>query len=302
MQMEAPKHRQLLETLASARTIPFRPELLPHRREAQLSSLHLSALHWRGSGPPVLLLHGGALAAHTWDLVCLALGDEAQCVALDLPGHGHSGWRESYGIDSGVADVREFIDRLEWPTLHLVGMSLGGNIAFHLAASQPERVRSLTIVDVGPRVNLGATDNMRRFLLAADKFSQFEDLLAAALAVSSRKDSDLLRYRYESLVRVNPDGTWQWLQHRHPHDFEDTLAKLREMPPLAPRIRCPVLIVRGGRSRVISEQDARQFAAMFTHGNALMVPDAGHNVQEDNPKALAEALRSHFRAAESVSR
>jgi pimeloyl-ACP methyl ester carboxylesterase len=298
--MQDTDRAHLLETLTSARGIVFRRELLPLRRTEAVTKLQLSALFWRGKGPPLLLLHGGALSANTWDLVCMALGDDAQCVALDLPGHGHSGWLETYGIDSGVANVAEFIDRLSWPTLHIVGMSLGGNIAFHLAASNPARIRSLTIVDLGPKVNLKSTDNMRKFLEAADQHRRFDDLVAAALEVSSRHDPDLLRYRYHSLVRVNADGTWNWLQHRHPHDFEDTLAKLREMPSLTSRIHCPVMIVRGGRSKVVTAQDAKEFAAMFAHGKAIIVPDAGHNVQEDNPVALAEALRSHIRAADRV--
>jgi pimeloyl-ACP methyl ester carboxylesterase len=290
--------RQLLQRLTTARGIAFRSDLLPRRRNELLTKLSLSALHWHGKGAALLLLHGGALSANTWDMVCMALGDDARCVALDLPGHGDSGWLETYGIESAVADVTEFIDRLAWPTLHIVGMSLGGNIAFHLSAAHPRRIRSLAIVDVGPKVNLGATDNMRRFLHAADQFSSFDELVTGALKASPRSDPELVRYRYLSLVRVNPDGTWSWRQHRHPHNFEDTLAKLREMPSLAPRISCPVLIVRGARSRVVTSEDMREFAAMFVHGSAAIVADAGHNVQEDNPKQLAEALRSHIQAAE----
>jgi pimeloyl-ACP methyl ester carboxylesterase len=297
--MQDESSEQLLRKLTAARGIAFRSDLLPQRRTEPVTKLSLSALHWQGKGPALLLLHGGALSANTWDMVCMALGDDARCVALDLPGHGDSGWLETYGIESAVADVTEFVDRLAWPTLHIVGMSLGGNIAFHLSAAQPRRIRSLTIVDVGPRVNLGATDNMRQFLLAADQFATFDDLVAGALKASPRSDPALLRYRYLSLVRVNPDGSWNWRQHRHPHNFEDTLAKLREMPSLAPRIRCPVMIVRGGRSRVITSEDVHEFAAAFAHGRTLIVPDAGHNVQEDNPKQLAEALRSQIRAGET---
>jgi pimeloyl-ACP methyl ester carboxylesterase len=290
--------RQLLEKLTAARGIRFRPDLLPQRQSALVAKLSLSALHWRGNGPPLLLLHGGALSANTWDMVCMTLGDDARCVALDLPGHGDSGWLQTYDIKAGVDAVAQFVDQLHWPTFHIVGMSLGGNIAFHLSATRPERVRSLTIVDIGPKVNLGATNNMRDFLQAADQFATFDQLVAGALKVSPRSDPQLLRYRYQSLVRLNADGTWSWRQHRHPHNFEDTLAKLREMPALASRIPCPVMIVRGGRSRVVTSDDAREFAALFVRGHAVLIRNAGHNVQEDNPRDLGEALRSHLAAAE----
>lgn len=288
---------QLLEQLTAARGIPFQARLLPQRRQVQLSKLRLSALHWSGTGPALLLLHGGALSANTWDMVCMALADDAHCIALDLPGHGDSGWLPTYGIDSGVDDVKQFVDQLPWPSLHVAGMSLGGNIAFHLAAAHPHQIRSLTIVDVGPKVDLAGTDNMREFLRAADQFKTFDQLVDGARRVSPRSDPQLLRYRYQSLVRVNADGTWNWRQHRHPHNFEDTLAKLREMPALASRIACPVMIVRGARSRVVTSDDARAFAAMFSRGHAVIIDDAGHNVQEDNPRALAQALRLHLAAA-----
>ena len=121
--MQDRERQALLEKLAAARGISFRPELLPRRSNERLSRVALSALHWSGRGVPLLLLHGGALSAHTWDLVCMALGDDAECVALDLPGHGHSGWLDSYSIDSIVSDVGQFVDRLGWPTLHIGGMS-----------------------------------------------------------------------------------------------------------------------------------------------------------------------------------
>jgi pimeloyl-ACP methyl ester carboxylesterase len=298
--MHSESAERLLQRLTEARGIAFRPDLLPQRRNEPVTKLTLSALHWQGQGPALLLLHGGALSANTWDMVCMALGDDARCVALDLPGHGDSGWLDTYGIDSAVADVAEFVGRLGWQKLHIVGMSLGGNIAFHFSSGNPQRVRSLTIVDVGPRVNLGATDNMLRFLRAADHLATFEELVGGACKASPRSDPELLRYRYLSLVRVSPDGTWCWRQHRHLHNFEDTLAKLREMPSLASRISCPVMIVRGGRSRVVTAEDMSEFASMFSRGCTVTIPEAGHNVQEDNPKALAEALRAHLREAEAV--
>jgi pimeloyl-ACP methyl ester carboxylesterase len=177
-------------------------------------------------------------------------------------------------------------------------MSLGGNVAFHFVATHLARALSLTMVDIGPRVDFGATANMRAFVDNAIQCKTFEELVAAALKASPRTDPDLIRYRYGTLVRLEADGFWSWRQDRRkPHDFEHILGKLREMPSLVQRVTCPVLIARGGRSRVISNRDAREFAAMFGNGTAVTISEAGHNIQEDNPKELATALRAITKAS-----
>jgi pimeloyl-ACP methyl ester carboxylesterase len=290
----------LLEKLAVARGIGFRRALLPSREFfAVASGRKLSALRWRGRGPPLILLHGGALTAHTWDLMCLALDQDAECIAVDLAGHGHSDWSDAYSIDAGARDIAALVDRLSFARVHIAGMSLGGNIAFHFVAAHPQRASSLAMIDVGPQVNFGATANMRDFVDTAEQHRSLDALVDAALIASPRSDRDLIRYRYQAMINEAPDGSWTPRQdRRRPHDYDHILGKLREMPSLASHVNCPVLVVRGGRSRVLSDDDAREFAAMFGNGRTITIPDAGHNVQEDNPKALAEALRAMLASSE----
>src|SRR4051794_29585256 len=86
----------------------------------------ISALVW-GAGPAELvLLHGGAQNAHTWDTVALAI--DRPLVAVDLPGHGHSdgGRNGSLDVVANAADVASAIRALAPEALAVVGMSLGG--------------------------------------------------------------------------------------------------------------------------------------------------------------------------------
>ena len=110
----------------------------------------ISGIFWGGEPPQLILLHGGAQNAHTWDTVALAL--DIPLLALDLPGHGHSDWRPECDYTPFVlADqVSEAIKYWAPETEALVGMSLGGLTALCIAADHPQIVKRLGIVDVTP--------------------------------------------------------------------------------------------------------------------------------------------------------
>ncbi|HYA68090.1 MAG TPA: alpha/beta fold hydrolase, partial [Acidimicrobiales bacterium] len=89
----------------------------------------LSALVWTDREPELVLLHGGAQNAHTWDTVAMALG--RPLVAIDLPGHGHSDGPGDYGhrqldVEGYASDVAAAIGQLAPEAAGVVGMSLGG--------------------------------------------------------------------------------------------------------------------------------------------------------------------------------
>lgn len=277
----------LLKRLARARGLAMRPAPASGWFTAS-DSVTLHFLDWPGGLETLVLLHGGALSAHTFDLLALALTERVRCVALDLRGHGLSGWSEAYRIERGAADVVELADHLGVPRLHLAGMSLGGCVAGHAAVGLGARLASLAFIDVGPRVSFSATANLRQFMAEVDATAPLADVVRAALAASPRSDPDLMLYRYQALLR--PDGGWR-ADRRRPSDYAHILGRLAELCALAPRIACPTLVIKGGRSQVLTEGDVRAFAARFPRGGWALVPDAGHNVQEDRPAALAAELR-----------
>src|SRR3954447_17942319 len=97
----------------------------------------LSALVWGTDDPELVLLHGGAQNAHTWDTVALAL--DRPLVALDLPGHGHSSHRDDhvYWPADNAASVEIAVRALAPDAKLLVGMSLGGLTALALTDRSP---------------------------------------------------------------------------------------------------------------------------------------------------------------------
>ena len=107
---------------------------------------------WRrpGSTRPVLAIHGLSSTSRLWSWT-LAAAPDVDLVAADLSGRGWSTPRsDASTLDGHVADQLAVLDALGLGTVDVLGMSLGGFVAVQLAATAPERVRSLTLLDGGP--------------------------------------------------------------------------------------------------------------------------------------------------------
>src|SRR5215469_11587656 len=127
--------------------------ILPESKEMTREGMRLHYLDWGSRGqPPILFLHGAALNAHTWDVVCLMLRGQHHCYALDQRGHGESAWAEDadYGGDAHRGDIEAFVDHLGLDKFVLVGHSMGGFNAFNYAVHHSRRLSGLVLVDAGP--------------------------------------------------------------------------------------------------------------------------------------------------------
>jgi pimeloyl-ACP methyl ester carboxylesterase len=115
------------------------------------NGLRLAARWWDGGDltrPTVVLLPATAETASDWDAIAEDLSHDRLVVALNLRGHGASDWPGSYSIDAMAEDVRELLARLDGP-VDLVGHSLGGLVAWWVAAADSSMVRRLVLEDVG---------------------------------------------------------------------------------------------------------------------------------------------------------
>jgi pimeloyl-ACP methyl ester carboxylesterase len=260
--------------------------------------IRLRALDWGGDGAPVLLLHGGALTAQTWDYVCVGLRSEFRLIALDMRGHGESSWSDDYSIGRLAADATQTAVALGLPRLHVVGMSLGGVVAAELALTTTDLVRSLVMVDVAPGVEFDGTARMRGFLNGMTGAPSVDAVTDAAMRTSPGNDRERVAYRMNALLRQRADGVWQWRRDsRRIVDYPHILSHIERLQHRVGGFAAPFLMVRGGRSRSMPAPAAMAFASRFQDGRFVEISDAGHNVQEDNPAALIQVLRAFWNTA-----
>jgi pimeloyl-ACP methyl ester carboxylesterase len=275
--------------------------VLPVDRHTLVRDFRLHYLDWGGDGPPALLfLHGGALTAHTWDLVCLALRADHRCLALDQRGHGDSEWSPSmdYGPDAHLRDIGGLIESLGLARPVLIGQSLGGLHALMLAARDPSLVAAVVAVDVGPGVRTAGARRVADFAIEDPGPGPFEEFVRRAVAFNPRRDPELLRYSLRHNLRRLHDGSWTWKYDRRrvgEEYFHSTRRAVEELRERAGAIACPVLVVRGADSDVFGADAAAAFAGALAEGSWATVEAAGHNVQGDNPRGLVEALDGFLR-------
>jgi pimeloyl-ACP methyl ester carboxylesterase len=252
----------------------------------------VSALVWDDDDPEIVLVHGGAQNAHTWDTVALAL--DRPLVAVDLPGHGHSDWRadRQYWPLENAVDVATTMRALAPSPRVVVGMSLGGLTSVVLAARHPELVPRLVLVDVTPGTDREKAAPITAFVAGPERFASFDEILERTVAFNPTRTESSLRRGILHNAREHDDGTWTWRYDRW------RLAEGEDVPDFRPlwddvsKLTMPLMLVRGADSGVVGDEDVVELRRRQPNVRVEVVEGAGHSVQGDRPVELARLIES----------
>jgi pimeloyl-ACP methyl ester carboxylesterase len=264
----------------------------------------LSALIWGAEAASYVFLHGGGQNAHTWDTVALALGQPL--VAIDLPGHGHSFVPDvSVGISPTILAgyIGEGIAQLTTKPIHLIGMSLGGLTSIGVAATHPELVASLTLVDITPGVKGAKTAAIGAFVNGPATFPSFEELLARTIEHNpTRTEASMRRGILHNAMQLD-DGSWMWRYRRGgaaspiggaasaAKGHNDGIPSFTALWDQVASLKMPVMLMRGMRSQsVIDDDDEAELLRRQPSARIERFVEAGHSIQGDMPVELAAVL------------
>jgi pimeloyl-ACP methyl ester carboxylesterase len=250
----------------------------------------ISGLRWGEGVPELMLVHGGAQNAHTFDTVALAL--QRSLIALDLPGHGHSD-PSPYGnsaIESHARDLARAMEQLSDHALPLVGMSLGGLTSLLVASERPDLVRRLVLVDITPGVNADKARHITTFVNGPATFESFDDLLERTVTHNPTRSVSSLRRGILHNAIQRPDGTWVWRHQQHgPAPLE--APPVSDLWERVGSLRVPVALVRGmAAGSVVDDEDEAELRRLQPEATIAHVAGAGHSIQGDQPVLLARVI------------
>ena len=255
----------------------------------------LSALRWGTDEVEVVLLHGAAQNAHTWDTVALALRPTA-ILALDLPGHGRSGWRDDAAYDPYTN--AEVVIEVFGPFPRRAG-ALGGDVPGRphrcaVAARRPDLVSALAVVDVTPGVTRHKAKEIHEFIAGPQSFASFQEIFERTVAFNPTRSASSLRRGILHNAHRDEGGTWEWNYDRR-LPTSGRFPSQEELWEDVESTTMPYLLVRGADSPIVDDDDVAELRRRRSDARVELVEEAGHSVQGDQPLVLAELLRRHRR-------
>jgi pimeloyl-ACP methyl ester carboxylesterase len=257
-------------------------------RIATVNGLRLHYLEWGDPAKPaMILLHGIARHAHTFDHIAPLFARDRHVIALDLRGHGDSAWSAdgAYLVQDYVTDLEAFVTQLRLSRLTLLGNSTGGRVVQVFAGLHPASVDRLVVEDVGPERPQSIADGFaRRVAQEANGWASEDELVAQLVAANRRTPEPILRTYAHYGVKPRPDGRLVW--KRDPNlvkGFVET-----ELWDSVSKITAPALYVIGGGSRIVPPETQQRLKDTLRNCQVVVMPGLGHYPdEEDTPGFLA---------------
>ena len=274
-----------------------------------MPGLTLAAQVWgKRGGIPVLALHGWLDNASTFDLLAPLLPD-CDLVALDLAGHGRSGFRSpdaAYNIWEDVGDLLEVAEQLGWQRFNLLGHSRGAGIAMLFAAAFPELTDRVVLIEGGVPV-LGTAADAPATL--ARSFRERRELRTksgrvfadrdAAIAERARGFTKLTSAAAEILARRSlreVDGGFQWHADQRLKGTPEMRLTREHARAFVERVEAPVLMVLAEESPFRGTDVYQEMIAAFEEIETVVLPGAHHLHLEGAEAEIATLVRRFFAA------
>ena len=256
-----------------------------------------------GQGPPLVLLHGFTGSAANWRAHAAVWSGKFRTVAVDLLGHGASDSPADpacYRVEQCVNDLAAIFDRLDLARVHLLGYSMGGRVALHLAAAHPDRLATLVLESTSP--GLAGPDERRARVSSDEALANMIERQGLEVFVEHWSRQPLFASQADLPVGVRADLRAQRLRN-NPHGLANSLRGIGAgvMPALwdcLPGVGVPTLVIAGA----LDDRYVRIAAAMaagLPSAEVAVVPGAGHTVHLEQPEAFDRLVLQFLLAHQS---
>lgn len=264
-------------------------------RPADMIQVGANRLHVRDTGPrdapAVIMIHGFGSSLHTWEPWAEELDDDLRVIRLDLPGSGLSppDPADDYTDDHVIALLLAMMNRLGVQRASFVGNSVGGRLAWTMAAEHPDRVDRLVLISpdgfASPGFEYGKAPDVP-FIMQAMRYVLPRGMLKSNIAAGYADPAALTEptvTRYRDLMLA--PGARQAMLDR----MKQTV--LRDPVPMLRRIRAPVLLVWGQKDAMIPYSNAADYQRNLSDVRLVTLHDLGHLPQEEAPARSLPPVR-----------
>lgn len=240
-----------------------------------------------GPATPLLIAHGLFGSARNWGAIAKRLSDRGKVTAVDMRNHGHSPWHDDHGyLDMG----HDLAETVRSPS-DVLGHSMGGKAAMVLALSYPEKVRRLIVADIAPV----AYQHTQRHLI--DAMRQVD---LSSIASRREADDQLKQSVPEDSVRAFLLQSLDVKEKRWRLNLDALDAQMDQIigfPSLElPPFSGPALFLSGANSDYVLPEHRDGIKTLFPKARFAKIPNAGHWLHAENPRAFEAAARAFLDA------
>lgn len=241
----------------------------------------------QGQGDPLIILHGLFGTSDNWATLARRWAERFTVITVDLRNHGRSFHDPVMSYPAMVEDLVRLMES-EWiHKAHILGHSMGGKVAMHLALSHPDLVDHLLIADIGTKDYPGGHENI------------IDTLNALPLdQLTSRADAETFLRR-----TIPQDGVVQFLLKNLARDGQHRFRWKMNLPAITEQYDHivsglhpdhaydqPATFLRGGRSAYILDEDWPGILDIFPQARLITVPDAGHWLHSEQPDVFYDLV------------
>lgn len=264
-----------------------------------LHGLRCHYLRWGvDGGDPVVLLHGLMNNARYWEHIAERLAPGHAVYAPDLRGHGESEHAPgSYLVWAFAMDLRDFVRELDFEAFDLVAHSIGSRVAMCYARDHSHRLKHLVLADMGPQMADQGARGIRRTTGESRKAPGFgteaEALEHYAGMYPGASKEFLMRQVAAGLALDEETGNlvFRFDPAIHEATGRGAIAEIPYLWESLEHIKCPTLVIRAAKSKVLSPEIAAEMVRRLPNGRLAEIPDSGHQVPLHQPEAFARTVR-----------
>jgi pimeloyl-ACP methyl ester carboxylesterase len=275
-----------------------RAELEKRYAASSLQTIDIDGLkvHYKETGPlgapALLLLHGFGSSLQAWDDWSVKLEQKYRVIRLDLPGFGLTGASpdHDYSEEKDLTILTHFADKLGLDKFSVIGHSMGGKMAWSLAAAQPDRVQALVLMapDGFPETkDIGTKPYEVPAIMGLIKYVLPKYLVRKSIEpafANSAALNEALVNRYFDMLRA-PGVRGAILDRSNQTIYSDPVPRLKA-------IKAPTLLIWGEQDQMIPSTNAQSYANVLSNSTTVLVPKLGHLLQEEQPeKGLAAVMQ-----------